>query len=60
MITNNKSIQRVNTFFKKLKKYDKYKIFIHTNKDDALNNALNSDKRIKNLFPSEPGTSIDL
>jgi aspartyl-tRNA(Asn)/glutamyl-tRNA(Gln) amidotransferase subunit A len=49
MITNNKSIQRVNTFFKKLKKYDKYKIFIHTNKDDALNNALNSDKRIKSL-----------
>lgn len=49
MISNNKSILRVNTFFKKLKKYNKYNIFIHTNKDDALNNALNSDKRIKSL-----------
>ena len=49
MITNNKSIQRVNTFFKKLKKYDKYKIFIHTNKDDEINNDLNSDKRLKSL-----------
>jgi len=49
MIIKNKSIASVNIFFKKLKKYEPYNIFVYTDKVNALKAALNSDNRLKPL-----------
>jgi len=39
----------VNNFFKQLKKYQDYNIFVHTDKSDAVKAAIDSDKRLKPL-----------
>ena len=39
----------MNNFFKQLKKYQDYNIFVHTDKSDALKAAIDSDKRLKPL-----------
>ena len=44
-----KSINNVNNFFKQLKKYQDYNIFVHTDKSDAVKAAIDSDKRLKPL-----------
>ena len=49
MHITNKSINNVNNFFKQLKKYQDYNIFVHTDKSDALKAAIDSDKRLKPL-----------
>ena len=49
MHIKNKSIHNVNNFFKQLKKYQDYNIFVHTDKSDALKAAIGSDKRLKPL-----------
>ena len=49
MHIKNKSINNVNNFFKQLKKYQDYNIFVHTDKSDALKAAIDSDKRLKPL-----------
>ena len=49
MNIKNKSIDNVNIFFKQLKKYENYNIFVHTDKSNALKAALNSDNRLKPL-----------
>ena len=49
MNIKNKSTHNVNIFFKQLKKYENYNIFVHTDKSKALKAALNSDNRLKPL-----------
>ena len=49
MHIKNKSINNVNNFFKQLKKYQDYNIFVHTDKSDAVKAAIDSDKRLKPL-----------
>ena len=49
MNIKNKSTHNVNIFFKQLKKYENYNIFVHTDKSNALKAALNSDNRLKPL-----------
>ena len=49
MNIKNKSTQNVNIFFKQLKEYTDFNIFVHTDKSGALQEALNSDNRLKPL-----------
>ena len=49
MHIKNKSIHNVNNFFKQLKKYQDYNIFVHTDKSDAVIAAIGSDERLKPL-----------
>ena len=49
MHIKNKSIHNVNNFFKQLKKYQDYNIFVHTDKSDAVKAAIDSDERLKPL-----------
>ena len=49
MHIKNKSINNVNNFFKQLKKYQDYNIFVHTDKSDAVKAAIDSDERLKPL-----------
>ena len=49
MHIKNKSINNVNNFFKQLKKYQDYNIFVHIDKNDAVKAAIDSDKRLKPL-----------
>ena len=49
MHIKNKSINNLNNFFKQLKKYQDYKIFVHIDKNDAVKAAIDSDKRLKPL-----------
>ena len=49
MHIKNKSIHNVNNFFKQLKKYQDYNIFVHTDKSDAVKAAIDSDARLKPL-----------
>ena len=49
MHIKNKSINNLNNFFKQLKKYQDYNIFVHTDKSDAVKAAIDSDKRLKPL-----------
>ena len=49
MHIKNKSINNLNNFFKQLKKYQDYNIFVHIDKNDAVKAAIDSDKRLKPL-----------
>ena len=63
----NKSVLRVNKFFKQLKNYTTNKIIIHTDKDNALIQSNISDKRYNKiskidgeLFVVKPNIERDL
>jgi len=49
MINDWKSTSRVNIFFNNLEKYKSHNIFVYLNKNNALKDALSSDKRLKKL-----------